>query len=137
MPLEQPFIRSVTAWALACTCFAAAVSGQAPDKIEPELRDLLQQYSAALESLDADAVKKLQPSMDLENLKKAFREMRELDVTIDNMKVLSVDAALARISCRVSQTLTPKAGSKQTTAVNRVLRLRRVQGSWVIDAFER
>jgi hypothetical protein len=137
MPVEQPFIRSVTAWALVCTCCAATLFSQAPDRIESELRELLHQYSAALESLDADAVKKLQPSMDLENLKKAFREMRELDVTIDNMKILSVDAALARVSCRVSQTLTPKAGSKQTTAVNRVLRLRRAQGSWVIDAFER
>ncbi len=54
-----------------------------------------------------------------------------------NVKVLSVDATLARVSCRVSQTLTPKAGSKQTTAVTRVLRLRRVQSAWVIDAFER
>lgn len=105
--------------------------------MEADARELLQQYSAALESLDAEAVKKLQPSMDVESLKKAFREMRELDVTIDNIKVLSVDAALARVSCRVSQTLTPKAGSKQTTAVTRVLRLRRVQTAWVIDAFER
>ena len=70
-------------------------------------------------------------------MKKAFKEMRALEVTIDNVKVLSVDPALARVSCRVSQTLTPKAGSKQTTAVTRVLRLRRAQTAWVIDAFER
>lgn len=116
---------------------APVASGQSPDRMEADARELLQQYSAALESLDAEAVKKLQPSMDLDNLKKAFREMRELDVTIDNIKVLSVDASLARVSCRVSQTLTPKAGSKQTTAVTRVLRLKRVQTAWVIDAFER
>lgn len=116
---------------------AARTSDQAAERVEADARDLLQQYSTALESLDADAVKKLQPSIDLDNLKKAFREMRELDVTIDNIKVLSTDATLARVSCRVSQTLTPKAGSKQTTAVTRVLRLRRVQTAWVIDAFER
>jgi len=116
---------------------AASAAGQSTDKIEVDARDLLQQYSAALESLDADAVKKLQPAIDVDNLKKAFKEMRALDVTIDNIKVLSVDAALARVSCRVAQTLTPKAGSKQTTAVTRVLRLRRLQTAWVIDAFER
>ena len=112
-------------------------SAQSAEQIEADARELLRRYSTALETLDADAVKKLQPSIDVDNLKKAFREMRELNVTIDTIKVLSVDSALARVSCRVSQTLTPKAGSKQTTAVTRVLRLRRAQDGWVIDAFER
>lgn len=133
----SPVIRAATAVAVLCLGIASFASAQSADRMEADARELLQQYSAALESLDAEAVKKLQPSMDVESLKKAFREMRELDVTIDNIKVLSVDAALARVSCRVSQTLTPKAGSKQTTAVTRVLRLRRVQTAWVIDAFER
>jgi hypothetical protein len=137
MTAISAFKRSVSAVAALCLCAATLLAGQSPDKVEADIRDLLQQYSAALESLNADAVKKLQPSMDLETLKKAFKEMRELDVTIDNIKVLSVDATLARVSCRVSQTLTPKAGSKQTTAVTRVLRLRRLPAAWVIDAFER
>jgi hypothetical protein len=119
---------------------AAADSRQAPaaDKpVDPALRDVLQQYATALESLDADAVKKVQPSIDLEGLKRAFREMRSLDVDIDNVKLLSSDQTSARISCRVSQTLTPKAGSRQTTTVTRVLRLRRQDAGWVIQAFER
>ena len=127
---SSAFIVVALAWCLPATAFAQ-------DTVEADARQLLQQYSAALESLDAEAVKKLQPSMDVENLKKAFREMRQLDVTIDNVKLLSVDPAVVRLSCRVSQTLTPKAGSRQTTAVTRVLRLRRGQSSWVIDAFER
>ena len=127
-----------TAAALAMGLFVTAqAAGQTSDKVEAEVRELLQQYSAALESLDANTVKKLQPSIDLDSLRNAFKEMRDLDVTIDDIKVLSVDASIARVSCRVSQTLMPKAGSKRTTAVTRVLRLRRVQGSWVIDAFER
>jgi hypothetical protein len=137
MQAAQPFLRSLAAAVVLCACVTTTLSSQASDRLEAEAKDLLQQYSAALESLNADAVKKLQPSIDVETLKKAFKEMRELDVTIDNVKVLSVDAALARVSCRVSQTLTPKAGSKQTTAVTRVLRLRKVQSAWVIDAFER
>lgn len=131
------FMQSAALAAAAAIFVATAAVAQSAEKVEADARDLLQQYAAALESLDANAVKKLQPSIDAEGLKKAFKEMRELDVTIDTIKVLSVDATLARVSCRVSQTLTPKAGSKQTTAVTRVLRLRRVQAAWVIDAFER
>ena len=43
--------------------------------------------STALESLDAEQVKKMNPSVDSERLKGAFRDMRELKVTIDNIKV--------------------------------------------------
>ena len=132
----RALFRSAAA-AVAIVCLAAAAISAQPEKVEADARDLLQQYAAALASLDATAVKKLQPAIDVETLKKAFKEMRALEVTIDNVKVLSVDAALARVSCRVSQTLTPKAGSKQTTSVTRVLRLRRAQAAWVIDAFER
>jgi hypothetical protein len=101
------------------------------------VRELLQQYSTALESLDAEAVKKVQPAIDLGSLKKAFDEMRALDVDIEDVKVLSGDARVARVSCRVTQTLTPKAGSKRTTTVTRVIRMRRADEGWVIDAFER
>jgi len=104
---------------------------------ETGARDVLQRYSAALESLDANAVKKVQPSIPAENLIKAFKEMRELKVTIDTVKVLSADASTARVSCRVTQTLTPKAGTKQTSTVTRVMRLRKDADTWVIDGFER
>ena len=112
-------------------------SAVAEKPLEPGVREALQQYAAALESLDADAVKKVQPSIDVEGLKRAFREMRSLDVDIDNIRMLSSDQTSARVSCRVAQTLTPKAGSRQTTSVTRVLRLRRQDAGWVIQAFER
>jgi hypothetical protein len=117
----------------------APASAPAPvDKaVDPALREALQVYATALESLDADAVKKVQPSIDVEGLKRAFREMRSLDVDIDNIKLLSSDQTTARVSCRVAQTLTPKAGSRQTTTVTRVLRLKRQDAAWIIQAFER
>ena len=105
--------------------------------VEAGVRDALQKYSAALESLDANAVKKIQPSVPVENLAKAFKDMRELDVEIDEVRLLSMDGARARVSCRVTQTLTPRVGSKRTTAVTRVMRLRRDADAWVIDGFER
>jgi hypothetical protein len=101
------------------------------------VREALKQYSAALESLDADQVKKINPSVDSESLKRAFKEARELKVTIDSIKVLASDGTTARVSCRVTQVFTPRAGTKQNSAVTRVMRLRRQDTAWVIDGFER
>lgn len=119
---------------------AAGAGGPAqtqPVASEAGIREMLQRYSAALESLDANAVKKVQPSIPVDSLMKAFGDMRELKVAIDTVRVLSGDASTARVSCRVTQTLTPKVGSRKTTAVTRVMRLRRDADSWVIDGFER
>ena len=124
------------AWQSAPTSKPAAAAPP-PSQVETSTREALQQYSAALESLDADQVKKVQPAVDAEGLKRAFREMRELRVTIDNVKVLSTEGLIARVSCRVTQVLTPRAGAKQTTAVTRVMRLRKQESLWVIDGFER
>ena len=103
----------------------------------PAVRETLDRYVSALESLDADAVKKVQPSVDADGLKRAFAEMRSLDVDLDEIRVLSADVTSARVSCRVTQTLTPKAGSRQKSTVTRVLRLRRQEAGWVIQDFER
>jgi hypothetical protein len=117
---------------------AAGVGSVTQDRaVEAAVSTALERYSTALESLDAESVKKVQPAIDVESLKKAFREMRALDVTIADLKVLSSDAAVVRVSCKVTQTLTPRAGSKQTTAVNRVVRLKKHEDGFVIDAFER
>jgi hypothetical protein len=131
------FHRALVKIAIALVMLSAAADGQSPDRTEAAARELLQQYSAALASLDAEAVKKVQPAIEVETLRKAFREMKTLDVSIDAIKVLSSEASVARVSCRVTQTLTPKAGSKRSTAVTRVLRLRRLDTGWVIDSFER
>jgi len=137
-------VLALTSWgndeALASSTVATALtlSAQVQEQVaEASVRDALQKYSAALETLDANAVKKIQPSVPVENLTRAFRDMRELKVDIDAVRVLSMDGTTARVSCRVTQTLTPKIGSRQTTAVTRVMRLKREADSWVIDGFER
>ena len=116
---------------------AATAAVQVDERTEANARDVLQQYATALASLDAEAVKKVQPSIDVESLRRALRDMKTLEVVIDSIKVLSSDASAARVSCRVNQTLTPKAGSKRSTVVTRVVRLRRANNTWVIDSFER
>jgi hypothetical protein len=107
------------------------------DAADAAVRETLQRYSTALESRDAEAVRKVHPSIPAESLAKAFKDMRELKVVIDAIRVLSIDGIIARVSCRVTQTLTPKAGAKRTSEVTRVVRLRRLDQSWVIDSFER
>ncbi len=77
-------------------------------QLEGIAKDLLQQYAAAYAALDADKVKKVQPSMDVDGLRKAFLQMRALEITIDNIRVLSSDGTIARVSCRVMQTMTPE-----------------------------
>jgi hypothetical protein len=106
-------------------------------QLESAAKDALLQYSEAYQSLDADQVKRIYPSVDLEGLRRAFRDMRELKVNIDSIRILSTDGASARVSCRVTQTLIPKAGSKHTSAVIRVIRLRKQETVWLIDGFER
>ena len=125
-------------WLVLSCLGSIEVQAQQPEpSAEPALRETLDRYVSALESLDADAVKKVQPSIDADGLKRAFGEMRSLDVEIDNIRVLSADRTSARVSCRVTQTLTPKAGSRQKSTVTRVLRLRRQDTGWVIQDFER
>jgi len=107
-------------------------------QVEAAAKELFQEYAAAYEALDADRVKKIQPSMDLALLRRAFRDLREMKLSIDNIKVLTVDGPTARVSIRVSQVVTPKAGAKQNPeVVTRVVRLKRQEAVWLIDGFER
>ena len=131
----------VALW-LGCSLAAAGLpsglSAQAANPaVGPAVRVALERYADALESLDADAVKKVQPSIDLEGLRRAFGEMRALEVEIDDIRVLSGDRTSARVSCRVTQTLTPKAGTRQKSTVTRVVRLQQQGTGWVIQNFER
>ncbi len=112
-----------------------AVNGGRP--VDAALRDALTQYATAFRDLDAAAVKRVQPSANVSSLQSAFNEMRALEVSIDEIALLSEDQTATRVSCRVRQTLTPKAGSRKTIEVVRVVRLRRQNTGWVIDAFER
>lgn len=132
--------RALRGWvaALLVSAAAATAAGQAGDAaLKARVAELLAQYTTALENLDADAVKKVQPSADTEILRNAFRQMRSLEVDIDEITILSSSENTARVSCRVKQTLVPRAGSRQTTTVTRVLRLKRQDNAWLIETFER
>ena len=133
----------LTAFVVASMLFTPAATRDALGQqhtsaaVDLGIREALEQYASAFESLDPAAVKKVQPSIDAELLKSAFKQMRSLEVAIDDLRLLSADVSATRVSCRVTQVLIPKAGSKQTIAVVRVIRLRKHDDIWVIDAFER
>ena len=100
---------------------ASAAGAPEPDQAQSAdaaMRDTLQRYSAALgESRPRKPCAKCTLGISLAT--KAFRDMRELKVVIDTVRVLSTDGKSARVSCRIEQTLTPQVGSKQTTTVVR------------------
>jgi hypothetical protein len=107
-------------------------------QLEAAVTGALQQYAAAYESMDANNVKKIWPNVDVDSLKRAFGDMRSLKVTIDTVRVLEVEGATARVSFRVTQEVTFKAGARpKPITVIRVARLRRQEAVWVIDGFER
>ena len=134
---------SATTVAMAIAIATATATAQVPAAstssrpVDTALRDTLTQYASAFQSLDAAAVKRVQPSANVTSLQTAFSEMRALEVRIDEVTVLSEDQSATRVSCRVRQTLTPKAGSRKSINVVRVVRLRKQSTGWVIDAFER
>ena len=101
------------------------------------IKEALQQYASAYESLDAEQVKKIWPAVDVEGLRRAFRDMRELKLSIDSVRILSIDGSSARVSGRVVQTMVPKAGNKDVSTVTRVFRLRKQEAVWLIEGFER
>ena len=107
-----------------------------PQDAETAVRDSLQRYAAALESLDASAVKKIQPSIAADTLAKAFRDMRELKVVIDAVRVISLDDAAARVSCKVRDAHAQSRIHPNNRGHPRGAHAREAAG-WVIDAFER
>ena len=111
--------------------------GVAQAAFDAPIRDALQQYATAYESLDAAQVKKIWPAVDADKLRRAFGDMRELKLSIDSVRVLSTDGATARVSARVIQTMVPKAGAKEASTVTRVFRLRKQEAVWLIEGFER
>jgi hypothetical protein len=135
--LSSALCACATALVVLGWCIVTDAQTASDAAVKASVAELLQHYTEALESLDADAVKKVQPSADTETLRNAFRQMRSLEVDIDEITVLSATDAGVRVSCRVRQTLVPRAGSKQTTTVTRVLRVKRQQDVWLIDTFER
>jgi hypothetical protein len=99
------------------------------------VRSVIGRYVRAWESLDAAAVQAVQPKVDVQALRRAFRGFRTLQMTMSDCDVrVQGDAATA--VCRRSQRIVPEVG-RQLTDNSRVrFRFHRAGGGWVIDGID-
>jgi hypothetical protein len=99
------------------------------------IRGVLDEYRAAFERLNADALKAVQPGVDYDAMKKTFASVTGYTVRID-FKEVSVDGDTGTASCLVTYNPTPKpAGKLQPVAT--VFHLRRTGDVWLIERLER
>jgi hypothetical protein len=98
---------------------------------EPAIRAALEAYAQGFRTLNAEAVARVFPSVDVGKLRQSFQEARQQDLQIENLQV-RVDGASATVLCQVRQRFTPRAGQAQDRVMPVVFVLNKANGSWVI-----
>jgi ketosteroid isomerase-like protein len=94
----------------------------------------LGRYRAAYESLDANAVAQVFTGVDLQELRRAFRQSKSMTVTIDvGGCQTSVDGDRATATCNVTRVINPKAGESVSRSQRETFHLRRTQQTWVVE----
>ncbi|MBI2835028.1 MAG: protein kinase [Acidobacteria bacterium] len=101
---------------------------------EAAIADTLQRYAAAQATLNPAAVRQVWPTVDVDVLAETYKSLSALTVTIDNIKVLSVDDTTARVSCRFNQTTVAKSGARQSSSTVRTLVMKKAGDAWVIGS---
>jgi ketosteroid isomerase-like protein len=100
---------------------------------EQSIRAVLQKYRAAYERLDADAARRVWPSVDVRALSRAFNGLRAQQLDFQQCDVKVRDAG-ASASCRGSATYVPRVGSQETRSEPRrwTFRFEKATSGWVI-----
>ena len=98
---------------------------------EPAIRALLNAYSQAYADLDADAVRRLYPTVNYDLVRRGFGGMKSQRLQIQNARIV-VTGSTATVSCQIVTTAAPKAGPQRTDSRATVLRLEKRDGGWVI-----
>jgi hypothetical protein len=94
----------------------------------------LGRYRAAYESLDANAVAQVFTGVDLQELRRAFRQYKSMSVEIDTGGCqTSIDGDRATATCNVTRAIHPKAGESVSRSQRETFQLRRAQQSWVVE----
>jgi tetratricopeptide (TPR) repeat protein/predicted Ser/Thr protein kinase len=109
----------------------AAPAAQSPLNEEPAIRATLEAYAQAYRSLNADAVARVFPSVNLPALRRAFQETRQQDVQIENAQV-RVQGMRATVMCRIRQVFTPRAGQTREATLAAEFVLEKSNGAWLI-----
>lgn len=100
---------------------------------EQQIRDLMQEYVAAQEALDADRYAVIYPSVNRGRIQTAFRSFRSqtLDLQIEE---ITISGDTATVSASERRTAIPRVGTEQTVRGSRTFTVRRNGDAWIIVA---
>ena len=112
---------------------AAAPPPSRPPQVseEPAIRSVLNAYTKAYSDLDADAVRRLYPTVNYDVVKRGFEGLKSQQVQIQDAQIV-VTGSTAIVSCRIVTAAAPRVGSPRTDARAAVLRLEKRDSGWVI-----
>lgn len=102
---------------------------------EQGVREALRRYEAAYESLDAQGVKRILPSVNVQELAKAFAAYKAYDMTVE-VGQIDVQGLTARATCVVKRSFTPKVGRGASLTAKSVFRLEKVGGDWIVAGID-
>jgi eukaryotic-like serine/threonine-protein kinase len=107
----------------------------APDET-PAIRAAVQQYATAFQQRDADALRKIWPSLggaEYERFKQSFSMAGAIRMSLSNENiVVAADHATATVTADVNQDYTPKGGRPMKSADHTVFYLVKQGNAWVI-----
>jgi ketosteroid isomerase-like protein len=97
------------------------------------IQNALTQYAAAYSRLDLDAIAAIYPNVDLAAIRKAFGDLRALQMSVENQQI-SISGNTATVSCTVRQVVTPRAGRATEARLQTRFELARRGDGWIITA---
>jgi eukaryotic-like serine/threonine-protein kinase len=98
---------------------------------EQGVRDALRRYEGAYESLDAQEVKRILPSVNAQELAKVFAAYKAYVMTVE-VSQIDLQGSIALATCVVKRSFTPKVGRGASMTTKSVFRLERVGGDWIV-----
>ncbi len=116
---------------------AAATQVPATQSLDhvPALQAVIQTYSDAIRAMDGAALRRIWPSLNnrqFHRIDESFRNAEAMDIDITGC-AFDVQGANATATCRVSRSITPKAGKRQTRTTSSTFSFRLVNGRWTLD----
>jgi ketosteroid isomerase-like protein len=97
----------------------------------PRIEAALAAYAAAYSNLDADAVARVYPSVDIGALRRAFGDARELDLQVD-IQLVKVSGDTAVVSATVRQRFQGSVGAAQSSSTKAEFLMQKTSGTWLI-----
>ena len=115
---------------------SSAASSTADDP-NSGIRQLLADYQAAYEKLDASAVTRLWPSAPAGELTRSFSQYRSYRMEIIGPSISMTGGDTAVVACVRRMSVEPKVGRRPAPRlVSTVMRLRRFNDSWIIESID-